>query len=265
MKEYLHFTHGNGFPSACYRQLLNALSRHFECTYIEKVGHDPRFPVTDNWDYLVDELLLKIQGQFSEPIIGLGHSLGGILTLLAAIKEPALFKAVVMIDAPLLGRFKSAIVRFAKSLGLIDHLTPAFRTKGRRNHWNSHEELYLYLKNRPLFKTFSEACLNDYIQFGFKKTNGAYHLVFDNYIEYLIFRTIPHHLPHFAGELVVPTALIYGDKSSIVDRFDRRYMKKKYHIHCYREKGTHMLPMEHPEHLGEKIFSVVDDLLNKKK
>lgn len=268
MTDVIYFAHGNGFPSLCYRQLLDVLATRHECNYIDTIGHDPRFPVTENWDFLVDELLANIRKQCSEPVIGLGHSLGGVLTLLAAIKEPALFKSIVMIDSPLFGRFKSSMVRLAKSLGMIDRLTPAHRTRGRRLHWQTREELVTYLKSRPLFRTFSDACLEDYIQFGFKKTDAGYQLVFNTHIEYLIFRTIPHHLPHYEGQLQVPASLIYGDKSSVVDRFDVRYMTKKYHVNCYRLKGTHMLPMEHPEAVAKKIFCIVDELktrLDKKK
>ena len=260
MKEGLHFAHGNGFPSSCYRQLFQVLDARYDCKYIDMVGHNPHFPVTENWDYLVDELIASIREKFSHPIIGLGHSLGGVLNLLAAIKEPSLFKAVVMLDSPLLGRFKSGMVRLAKSIGLIDKLTPALRTRGRRHHWQTREELTRYLRGRPLFKTFTEECLQDYINFGFKKTNEGYWLNFDKQVEYLIFRTIPHHLPRYEGRLTVPTALIYGDKSTVVDGFDIRYMKKKYNVNCYRVKGTHMLPMENPLMVGRQVFQVLDDL-----
>ena len=33
-------------------------------------------------------------------IIGIGHSLGGILTFLAAYRRPELFKGIIMLDPP---------------------------------------------------------------------------------------------------------------------------------------------------------------------
>jgi pimeloyl-ACP methyl ester carboxylesterase len=260
VRDSIHFAHGNGFPSSCYRQLFQVLESRYDCRYIDRIGHNPRFPVTENWDYLVDELIASIREKFSQPVIGLGHSLGGVLNLLAAIKEPSLFKGVVMLDSPLLGRFKSSMVRLAKSIGLIDKLTPALRTRGRRHHWNTREELTHYLKGRPLFRTFSEECLQDYINFGFKKMEDGYWLHFDKQVEYLIFRTLPHHLPRYEGKLTIPTALIYGDKSTVVTRFDVRYMRNKYHINCYRVPGTHMLPMENPSMVGMHIFQALDNL-----
>lgn len=260
MREKIHFAHGNGFPSACYRQLFLILEQRYDCDYISKVGHDPRFPVNDNWDYLVDEIISSIREGFSEPVIGLGHSLGGVLTFLAAIREPSLFKAVVMIDSPLLNRFRSRMVRFAKSFGLIDKLTPAARTRWRRHRWETLEELAAYLKSRPLFKSFSDACLQDYIDYGVEKVDGGYQLVFDREVEYRIFRTIPHHLPSLEKKLLVPTALIYGDKSSVVDQKTVHYMERKYQVCCFQMPGGHMLPMQNPEMLAEKIYLALDVL-----
>ncbi|OCH97506.1 hydrolase [Legionella jamestowniensis] len=263
MRELIHFAHGNGFPSLCYSQLLKQLNKKYDYCYIDKIGHNPLFPVTENWHFLVDEVIASVELKACQPVIALGHSLGGVLSLLAAIEKPELFKAVVMIDSPLLGRFKSSMVRLAKALGVIDRVTPAFRTRSRREHWQTKEQLIDYLKNRDLFKTFTSDCLQDYIDYGLRKTEHGYILRFDRHIEYLIYRTIPHTLHEYEGKLTVPAALIYGDKSTVVDKLDIRYMKKHYNITSVRISGTHMLPMESPEHVAKQVFSVLDAILKR--
>ncbi|ASQ46100.1 alpha/beta fold hydrolase [Legionella clemsonensis] len=261
MKELIHFAHGNGFPSLCYLQLLKQLEKKYNYCYIDKIGHNPLFPVTENWHLLVDEVIASVESQATQPVIAVGHSLGGVLSLLAAIEKPSLFKAVVMIDSPLLGRIKSSMVRLAKALGIIDRVTPAFRTRSRREHWQTKEQLIDYLKTRDLFKTFTPECLQDYIDYGLRKTEYGYILRFDRHIEYLIYRTIPHTLHEYEGQLTVPATLIYGDKSTVVDKLDIRYMKKHYNISSVRMSGTHMLPMEAPEQLANQIFTVLDAIL----
>ena len=134
MRETIHFAHGNGFPSPCYRQLIQQLEKRFNCCYIDRVGHTSQFPVTENWQRLIEEVIFSIQSQALQPVIAVGHSLGGVLSLLAAIEQPSLFKAVILLDSPLINRFKSSVVRFSKALGMIDRLTPAFRTRARRQH-----------------------------------------------------------------------------------------------------------------------------------
>ncbi|KTD01902.1 alpha/beta fold hydrolase [Legionella feeleii] len=261
MKELIHFAHGNGFPALCYKQLLDKLKEQYDCCYIDRIGHNPQFPVTENWHYLVEEVIASIKNQASQPVIGLGHSLGGVLSLLAAIEQPQLFKAVIMVDSPLLGPFKSSMVRLAKALGVIDRITPAGRTRGRREYWQNREQLLAYLKGRELFQTFTDACLQDYIDYGLQQTDRGYVLRFDRHIEYLIYRTIPHILPAYAGKAKVPVALIYGNKSTVVDRLDVRYMKKHYHILCCKVEGTHMLPMEYPTQLATQISTLLDAIL----
>ncbi|KTD16998.1 alpha/beta fold hydrolase [Legionella jordanis] len=262
MRELIHFAHGNGFPSLCYSQLLKQLGNRYDYCYIDRIGHNPQFPVTENWHLLVDEVLDSVKAQANQPVIAIGHSLGGVLSLLAAIEEPCRFKTVIMIDSPLLGRFKSNVVKLAKAVGIIDRVTPAFRTRSRREHWQNKEQIINYLKTRELFKTFAPECLQDYIDYGLRKTDDGYVLRFDRHIEYLIFRTIPHTLHEYEGKLTVPAVLIYADRSTVVDRMDIRYMKKHYNIQSIKMKGTHMLPMESPIQLAEQIFAVLDAILN---
>ena len=259
MKASLHFVHGNGFPSPCYQQLLSRLQTRFDCYYIDRVGHDQRFPVTDNWRALVDEVILSIQSQTNEPVIAVGHSLGGILSLLASIEQPALFKSVILLDSPLLGRLKSSVLRLSKMLGVIDHLTPASRTQGRKQHWQNREEAYSYLKSRKLFKHFTPACLEDYIEYGLVRDSSGYMLRFDPVIEYQIYRTIPHVLHHHEGAITIPCALIYGNQSTVINQTDLHYMKKHHDIVAYETSGTHMFPMEHPETVADLIFHAVEE------
>ena len=260
MKEVLHFAHGNGFPSPCYRQLLLHLEKRFDCDYIDRVGHTPKYPVTENWHHLVAEVIDSIKNQSAEPVIAVGHSLGGVLSLLAAVEEPSLFKAVILLDSPLIGRFKSTMVRFAKAFGMIDMLTPASLSRQRQQHWKTREHVFSYLKSKALFQTFTDACLNDYIDYGLQKTEEGYSLCFDREIEVNIYRTIPHVLSQYEGQLKVPAALIYGNKSRVVDRFDLRYMKTHFGISHHETKGTHMFPMEHPEAVATLITKLVDKM-----
>ena len=256
MKYPLHFVHGNGFPSPCYRQLLERLQTRFDCYYIDKVGHDAAFPVADSWQGLVDEVILSIKKGSNQPVVALGHSLGGVLSVMAAVQEPALFKTVIILDSPLIGRFKSSLVRLSKQVGLIDHLTPAFRTRKRRTHWDCREQVLAYLKTKSLFKHFTAACLEDYVDFGLQHDETGYTLRFDSEIEYQIYRTIPHTLSQYEGRLQVPTVLIYGNQSRVVDRHDRLYMNKHYGITSIETQGTHMFPMEHPDVVADLIFTI---------
>jgi pimeloyl-ACP methyl ester carboxylesterase len=261
VKELIHFAHGNGFPSLCYKQFLNYLEPRFDYCYVDKVGHNHLYPVTENWHHLITEVIESIKKQANQPVIAVGHSLGGVLSLLAAIKEPELFKAVIMLDSPLIGPLKSSMVRWAKTFGLIDRLTPALRTKGRRGYWPNYDQVLHYLRSRPLFKTFTDECLNDYIKYGLDHKEDGYYLRFNSQIEYQIYRTIPHIIPQYEGKLITPASLIYGDKSTVIDRMDRRYMKKHFNIRGFKTRGTHLFPMEHPQAVAQQVIRAVDAII----
>lgn len=262
MSERIHFVHGNGFPSPCYRQLFNALEGTYSCYYLDRVGHNPDFPITQNWDYLVSEVLASIQLQADAPVIGIGHSLGGVLTLLGSIQRPELFKAVILLDSPLLGPIKSWLIRISRALGLMDHLTPALKTRQRRQHWTSREQVLSYLHRRALFKSFDEACLQDYIDYGMDCDEHGYSLRFERQVEYQIYRTMPYTSPKLAGVLPTPTVLIYGDRSHLIQREELRHMKKKFGITCVETHGGHMYPMEYPTQTAAQILAVLDTLKN---
>ncbi len=81
------FSHANGFPAGTYRLLFDRLrAQGYGVHAIEKFGHDPRYPVTNNWPHLRDQLIHFIEREVPQrPAWLVGHSLGGFLSLLAAI------------------------------------------------------------------------------------------------------------------------------------------------------------------------------------
>jgi pimeloyl-ACP methyl ester carboxylesterase len=241
--------------------MLQGLSSCFEVCFVDQVGHSEAFPVTENWHQLVAEVVASVRSQATEPVIAVGHSLGGILSFRAAMEAPECFKAVILLDAPIISPFRSNLLRVSKSLGLVDHITPASQTRARRSQWGSREEVYAYLKGKKLFSTFTEGCLDDYVKYGMYQNEGKYCLRFDPKIEYQIYRTMPHILHQHEGQLKIPVALIHGENSRVVHPSDLRYMKKHHHITCQSIPGTHMFPMEYPGMVVDFIKRMVDQIL----
>ena len=102
----LHFSHANGFPAACYRKFFGCLESDFRISSINCIGHDPSYPVTDGWPHLVAQLLDYLSAHCRAPVVGVGHSLGGYLTFMAAVQRPELFKCIILLDAPIIGYFQ---------------------------------------------------------------------------------------------------------------------------------------------------------------
>ena len=88
------FSHANSFPAATYGVLFKSLrSRGFTVKAVDKYGHDPEYPVTNNWPHLVQQL-----ADFAAPEIEqhgdgawlVGHSLGGGVAIRLAAQRPDL-------------------------------------------------------------------------------------------------------------------------------------------------------------------------------
>ncbi len=119
----LHFAHANGFPAGCYNKLFGLLRGDYTVIAIEQMGHNSHYPVDDNWENLTRELIDYIERNAGgSAIIGIGHSMGGILTFLASYKRPELFKGIIMLDPPLAYGPLAFFLYLGKKLGLRERL-----------------------------------------------------------------------------------------------------------------------------------------------
>lgn len=205
MSQSVFFAHANGFPSATYAKLFEALAPEYRVDHLEMHGHDPRFPVNDNWDNLVDELLHHL-ASLEQPVWGVGHSLGGVLHYHAALRRPELYRGVVMLDSPVLTLADRLVIRAAKRFGFIDRITPAGRTLGRREAFPDLEEARAYFSGKALFRRFDPDCLEAYVRHGLADSGGGsgLRLRFDPATEISIYRSVPHSSPgraHHQGDI----------------------------------------------------------------
>ena len=147
--------------------MLERLAERGRVSWIEAIGTDPRYPVTEGWPHLVRQLIDTLESEHGgKPVYGVGHSLGGYLTYLAAVRRPELFRAIVLLDAPIIGAFRGGMLGATKRLGIVDRVTPAGATRERRSHWRTREEAKAHFGPRPLFRRFTERCLDDYVRHG---------------------------------------------------------------------------------------------------
>jgi pimeloyl-ACP methyl ester carboxylesterase len=238
--------------------MFAALADDFEIGYVDRIGHDPRYPVTDGWPNLVDQLIDTIGERYRRPVIGVGHSLGGFLSALAAAARPDLFQAVILLDAPILGPFQGSAVKLVKRIGLIDRVTPAGSTRHRRRDWKTREQALAHFKRRPLFRNFAPECLHDYAQYGLVPNADGVTLWFDPGIEYQIYRTIPHNIAGGLKRLAVPGGFIGGRDSDVLRRVGLGYTRRLFRLSLLA--GDHLFPFQMPAAAADAIGRMVRDL-----
>jgi len=259
-KDIIHFSHANGIPAKSYSVLLDALGAHYEVGYIPMLAHNPEFPVNDNWSDLADELIDYLQKTYSQPVIAVGHSFGGVLSYIAARRRPDLIKQVVLLDAPILERMFSMLIKMAKRFNLMDKITPAGRTLGRQEIWQDKAQAFEYFKDKSLFRKTDPRCLQDYITHGTQPCDDGVRLTFNTATEINIFRTVPHNLYRKNANIKVPGAMIYGRQSNVVRPFQVKYMRNKMGLYASGFTGTHLFPLESPEATAEKIHQTIQTL-----
>jgi pimeloyl-ACP methyl ester carboxylesterase len=235
--------------------MLGELGKHYHLSWIEAIGTDPAYPVTEGWPHLVEQLLDSIK----EPVYAVGHSLGGYLSYLAAVQRPERFRAIVLLDAPIIGPFRGGVLGATKRLGIVDRVTPAGATRDRRSHWHTEEEAKAHFRSRRLFRHFAPECLEDYVRHGtVRDAAGALRLRIDPLIETQIYRTIPHGMMKSLGALRVPAGFIGGADSDVVQRVRLAGMRQKFVLR--KVPGGHLFPLERPHEAARAMLELIEAL-----
>lgn len=256
-KQIIHFAHANGFPAKTYSKLFSYLTNDYEINYLERHAHNPIFPVTDNWFRLKDELREEIKKRYDAPVVGVGHSLGGVLHLLVAAENPELYRQIVLLDAPIISRLSSRGLKVLKLTKLIDRYSPSQMTGFRRNLWETRDEAFKHFLQKPKFAAFDTDVLHDYIEHGLIETEKGFQLFFKPLVEAAIYRTIPHDLPALRGRLTTRTTYIGGTDSSEARLARLSFMRKYFPIDFHFIAGSHLFPLEKPCRTAEKLAEII--------
>jgi pimeloyl-ACP methyl ester carboxylesterase len=262
-KPLLHFTHGNSYPAGSYRQLLDGLRSEFDVHAFDMHGHDPAYPVGDGWQGLVDELIAQLE-RYGEPAILVGHSLGGILSLMAAKQRPDLARCVVMIDSPVVAGWRAFLWRLAKLRGLGSRFSPARFSERRRNVWPDAEAAYQHFISKPMFAAWAPGVLSDYLATGLKPHPDGVQLRFSRDVETAIYNSLPHHMGEIVSEpFPVPVGFIAGTDSAELRQAGMKATRKLVGDKFVTIEGTHLFPMEKPQETSAKTRAMIHRLLDR--
>ncbi|WP_415899164.1 alpha/beta fold hydrolase [Neptuniibacter sp. QD48_11] len=250
----IQFSHANGFPGSSYQYLFNQLPE-YSVTYIEKMGHGD-YPLDGDLTNYAKELIEDIEQNKATPVIGMGHSAGAVVTLIAAGLRPELFKQVILFDPVLFNGRKRYLIKLIKKMGLIDKVSPAQRAAKRRSKFDSREQAREYFSQKKLFKTFHPACFNDYITHGLTETNNGVELSISPEIEADIFRNVLLNAPKWLKQ--VSGTVIYGEHSDLFGAGDIKWWQRNFpNMGLVGFNGGHLFPFEHPDETVELLKSLL--------
>lgn len=266
----LHFLHANGYPPACYQPLLDLLATQY---HVFGMLLRPLWPNSQpneikDWHPLSDDLLKFLDEQKTDSVIGMGHSIGAIVTLRAALKEPRRFRALILMDPVLFPRYYMLEWNLARIIGLGDRAHPLIQgALKRRREFDDLDKVFEGYRRRNIFRFFSDENLHTFIQGITKpKSDGGYELAYSPEWEARIYYTgiwRDWDLWNGLSRLEVPTLIIRGAETDTFWASTAHIIveKKNPKIKIVSlEKSTHLLPLEKPQEVFEITQSFLKDV-----
>lgn len=259
--ELIVFSHANSFPAGTYRKHFAIWEEAgFEVKAIEKFGHDPRYPVTNNWTHLERQLVDFVDVEVDRPAYFVGHSMGGYLSLMAASRHPEKAKGVILLDSPVVAGWKAAGVRLAKAMGIFDRFTHARASATRQQLWADTQHVLQHFSVKPAFQRWAPSVLNDYVQAGTEPTTPGRSLAFNREVETRIYDTMPAGLAQRLHKRPPggPVAFVGGRQSQEVRLVGIAGTRRLAAGRVSWLKGTHLFPFEQPEETAHEVLRWIE-------
>ncbi|HEY3312310.1 MAG TPA: alpha/beta hydrolase [Anaerolineales bacterium] len=266
----LHFLHANGYPPACYQPLMDLLKAQYR---VRGMHLRPLWPHANPseigaWQPLTDDFLLFLEERKISPVIGVGHSMGAIITLRTALRRPDHFRALVLIDPVLFSPRFIAAYNLVKVMGLTNHFHPLIAgALKRRRKFDDLQELFTAYRRKRVFRYFSDGSLRAYIN-GIARpaAGGGYELVYSPEWEARIYQTgVWRDMDLWWGlpSLKLPTLIIRGAETDTFLAPSAQRVKRIRPETCMvaLEKSTHLVPLEKPQETCETISNFLKENL----
>jgi pimeloyl-ACP methyl ester carboxylesterase len=257
----LHLAHANGYPPPVYRQLVEPLAEHAR---VFSLRFGPLRPGTDpaamhRWSEMAEDLVAYLDAEHMRGVIGVGHSLGGVLTMYAALRRPERFRALILIEPvflpPELLTSVDTAERAAERIGLVRI------ARQRREQWPSPAAAFEHFRSKPVFAGLSDEAMWDYVNGGLKRVDGGaeedgpVELAYPRDWEARIYSTPPLDVWQAIPRISVPTLAIRGAETDTISLASwRRWQDLQPDATFLNMAGVgHLLPFEAPERVAAEI------------
>jgi pimeloyl-ACP methyl ester carboxylesterase len=257
--EMIHFAHANAYPPGCYRQFMNQLTPHFQVVGLQQ---RPLWPHTNpqemtDWRLFAGDLIRFMDQEGLRQVIGMGHSLGAVATMMAAIARPDLFKALVMIEPVFLPpHILELSAANPEAMAFLPLVQSAQR---RRTRWQSREAAFTRFRGKAVFARFSDEALWDYVNHAtwIDEATGEAVLAFPREWEAQIYAHPPLTVWEDVTKVTQPVLAVRGAETDTITVEAWQLWQEKCPEATFVELPDtgHMIPMERPSALAEVVLS----------
>lgn len=263
----IHLLHGTGFSAMTLAAMASQLPRDWSIWLTDIPGHggstQPSIKMPD-WKKMVNTIAdaIYIQANVKEdgPLIGIGHSMGGVLTLLAAHKYPDLFSEIILLDPVL---FKNEMIiaqQLMRLTGTWRHRAMVKSVANRTSIWPNLDAMKVNISSKPFYKTWHPQVISDYCQYSSRKINNgnAVTLSCAPSWEASIFGSYPKGLWQAVRNINLPITILVAKKSYFfIPKAVKRAAKVNKNIQWQTFGETHCFPMEQPKETAEIIEKLI--------
>ena len=261
----IHLAYANGFPPGTYKPFVKTFTERY---HVISFPGRPLWPGSQpksalDWHVLADDLIKGLDALNLKNIIGLGHSMGGVFTMLAAIRRPNLFRAVVLIDPVLMPPKRLHVLKWMRWLRLGQRQPLVQSALRRRKTWPNRESCYQSWRNKPFFNKWSDESLWAYVIAGtYERENGQVELVYPSEWEAHIFATVPTNIWEFVPQLKTPATVICGEHTNVFLFESQRRMERLLPKTCFQiiPDAGHLVTMERPVETSAVVREFLTDI-----
>ncbi len=258
----IHFAHANAYPVKSYSHFLRLFTDEFE---VFGMHQRPCWPGSDynaftNWDLLGDDLVEILDAHEMKSVVGMGHSMGGIATLVAANKRPDLFSCIILIDPVIMDREMIKMIKQMPYEQQVANNPMAQIAMKRRNSWENKSEALAYFESKSFFQKFTPEAKQTFLDYGLQEVDNKITLRYSREWESKIYSVVPDVWAELE-KLDCPALIVKAEKSDVIRTKEQWNMIKEVtsSATCLElEDSGHLIPQEKPVELKHAII----DFLN---
>lgn len=256
----IQFLHANGYAPEVYTKFLSSFLNQFEVNALRlrPFWPDEAANKLKTWHLFVDDLIKMMDDLGHTNVIGIGHSLGAVVSWLASVRRPDLFSRLILIDPVILPLKFIRLSQFSP-YWLQKRQHPMIKTaSNRRNVWKDEEEARAHLGGKKVYQRFDKEVFDDFIRYNLKSLDEGLTLAYSREWEARVYASAPNVWSHMS-KTTVPIHIIKAQYSDVITAETwRKIQDKTPNGSFYEMPGVgHLVPMEKPDLLAKHILSVL--------
>lgn len=215
----IHMALANGFPPQTYKPLLDPLTARYRVISLPPralwrgIGSPPEQIGT--WQELADDMIAGIRHYGLKDVVAIGHSFGGIASMLAVLQAPELFRGLCLLDPTILAPQMMDAVKELRKQGTPPRIPLVDGALNRRSHFANRDEAFAYWRGKPLFQDWSDEALWLYTDNMTRPADDGLQLswppAWEAYYYMALYPYTWDDLPRLNG--LLPVLVVQGEKS----------------------------------------------------